>query len=98
MYEENKILLPNGRKRPQRIYLNALATENPFVEQEYIDGLYAKATEDESTYQRLLKGNWDYEDNPNQLCEQECIENVFSNYHIEDESKEKNIHYSRYCS
>ena len=89
LYEENKILLPNGRKRPQRIYLNALATENPFVEQEYIDGLYAKATEDESTYQRLLKGNWDYEDNPNQLCEQECIENVFSNYHIEDESKKK---------
>ena len=89
LYEENKILLPNGRKRPQRIYLNCLVTENPFIEQEYIDSLYAKSTEDPTTYQRLLKGNWDYEDNPNQLCEQECIENVFSNYHIEDESKKK---------
>ena len=36
-----------------------------------------------------MKGNWDYEDNPNQLCEQECVENIFSNYHIEDESKKK---------
>ena len=89
LYEENKILLPNGRKRPQRIYLNALATENPFVEQDYIDSLYAKSIEDKPTYERLLKGNWDYVDNPDQLCEQECIENVFTNYHIEEESKKK---------
>ncbi len=84
LYKDNKKLLPNGRKRPQRIYLNALATENPFVEQEYIDSLYSKASEDKSTYERLLKGNWDYEDNPNQLCEQECIDNVFENYHVQE--------------
>jgi len=84
LYQDNKKLLPNGRKRPQRIYLNCLVTENPFIEQEYIDSLYSKASEDKPTYERLFKGNWDYEDNPNQLCEQECIDNVFENYHVKE--------------
>jgi len=36
-------------------------------------------------YERLFKGNWDYEDNPYQLCEQEMIDMVFSNDHVESE-------------
>lgn len=82
LYEENKIPLKNGRKRPQRIYLNCLVTENPFIEQDYIDGLYAKAIDHKPTYERLLKGNWDYEDNPYQLAEQEMIDGIFDNDHI----------------
>lgn len=82
LYEENKIPLENGRKRIQRIYLNCLVTENPFIDQEYIDGLYAKAVDHKPTYERLLKGNWDYEDNPYQLAEQEMIDCIFENDHV----------------
>lgn len=82
LYEENKIPLPNGRKRIQRIYLDCLVTENPFIDQDYIDGLMAKALDHKPTYERLFKGNWDYEDNPYQLAEQEMIESVFSNDHV----------------
>lgn len=82
LYKENKELLANGKKRIQRIYLNCLVTENPFIEQDYIDGLMAKAVEHKPTYERLFKGNWDYEDNPYQLAEQEMIDQVFDNNHI----------------
>jgi len=80
--KENKILLENGRKPTQRIYLNCLVTENPFIDQDYIDGLMAKALDHKPTYERLFKGNWDYEDNPYQLADQEMIESVFENDHV----------------
>lgn len=83
LYKENKMLMDNGRKRIQRIYLNCLVVENPFIDQDYIDGLMAKALDHKPTYERLFKGNWDYEDNPYQLAEQQMIEAVFSNDHID---------------
>lgn len=82
LYEENKIPLDNGEKRPQRIYLNCLVTENPFIDQDYINDLYSKAADSKPIYQRLFKGNWDYEDNPYQLAEQEMIEQVYDNNHV----------------
>jgi phage terminase large subunit len=82
LYEENKILMDNGRKRIQRIYLNCLVVENPFIEQDYIDGLMAKALDHKPTFERLFKGNWDYEDNPYQLAEQEMIEAIYTNDHV----------------
>ena len=84
LYEENKIPLPNGELPSQKVYLNCLVTENPFIEQESINELMTKAREDKSTYERLFKGNRDYEDNPNQLAEQEMIEQVFDNDHVEE--------------
>ena len=82
LYEENKIPMPNGRKRIQRIYLDCLVTENPFIDQDYIDGLMAKALDHKPTYERLFKGNWDYEDNPYQLAEQEMIDTIYDNNHV----------------
>ena len=82
LYEENKILLPNGRKGTQRVYLNCLVTENPFIDQDYIDGLMSKALEHKPTYERLFKGNWDYEDNPYQLAKQEMIESIYTNDYV----------------
>jgi phage terminase large subunit len=81
LYENNKKLLPNGEKVPQRTFMECLAIENPHLPQDYINNLYDKAEKDPSTYQRLFKANWDYEDNPNQLPDQEAIEAVFDNDH-----------------
>ena len=82
LYDENKIPLPNGRPSRQKIYLGCLVVENPFIDQNYIDGLMAKAIDHKPTYERLFKGNWDYEENPFQLADQESIENVFDNSHV----------------
>lgn len=82
LYKENEMLMDNGRKRVQRIYLNCLVVENPFIDQDYIDGLMAKALDHKPTYERLFKGNWDYDDNPYQLAEQEMIDAIFDNDHV----------------
>jgi len=70
-------------------YLPCLVVENPFISEKYIRSLRNQAKNDKSLYEKLFKGNWNYIDNPDQLCEQKCIENVFTNYHIEEESKKK---------
>ena len=77
LYEENK-----DEANFKRIYLNCLVTENPFIEQKYIDNLRRQASTDKVQYERLFKGNWEYEDNPFQLAEQEMIEAIFSNDHV----------------
>lgn len=78
LYEDNK--------KPhtiQKVYLNCLVTENPFIDEDYINNLRAQANEDKSVYERLFKGNWDYEDNPYQLADQEMIDSVFDNDHVD---------------
>lgn len=82
LYEDNKRVYDNGLKPTIKIYLDCLVTENPFIEQDYIDGLRAKSLTNKSLYERLFKGNWDYEDNPYQLADQESIEEVFENDHV----------------
>jgi phage terminase large subunit len=74
LYEENK-----DEKNFKKIYLNCLVTENPFIEEKYIDNLRKQASTDKVQFERLFKGNWEYEDNPYQLAEQEMIESIFSN-------------------
>lgn len=74
----------NGTLEPEKKYLPCLITENPFIEKDYVDSLRRMAQKDKSLYERLFKGNWDYEDNPNALCEYEMIEQVFDNDHVED--------------
>lgn len=64
-------------------YLGCLVTENPFISEKYIRSLRNQAKNDKSIYERLFKGNWDYDDNPYQLAEQEMIDNVFNNDHVE---------------
>jgi phage terminase large subunit len=81
---ENNTLMANGRKPVQRIYLNCLVVENPFIDQDYIDGLMAKALDHKPTYERLFKGNWDYEENPYQLAEQEMIDTIFENDQVRE--------------
>lgn len=63
-------------------YLGCLVTENPFISQRYIDSLRKQASNDVAIFERLFKGNWDYDDNPYQLAEQEMIEQIFENNHV----------------
>jgi len=72
-----------GNLEPHKYYLPCLVIENPFIEKAYVKSLRRLASEDNAMYQRLFKGNWEYEDNPNALCEYEMIEAIFSNDHVE---------------
>lgn len=54
-----------GKLKPFRAFIPALVTDNPKIDPAYIRNL--QNLEDEAMKQRLLFGNWDYEDNDKQL-------------------------------
>lgn len=58
-------------------YLACLVQENPFIDPDYIEGL--KTTKDKVKFERLFKGNWEYDDNPNALCSHDDICAIFGN-------------------
>lgn len=67
----------NGTLPADRSYLPALVTDNPFNEKGYIQAL--ESTTDKVKKERLLKGNWDYDDNPNAMCSYDAIQAIFNN-------------------
>lgn len=73
-----------GILESHKYYLQCLITENPFLTEDYVNSMRRLAQEDKATFERLFKGNWEYEENPNALCDYEKIEEVFSNDIVED--------------
>lgn len=71
---------------PHNAFVPALPNDNPYVEQSFIDNL-KKA--DKITRERLLYGNFDYDDDPNSLCEWDAICDVFNNDHVEKKPNDK---------
>lgn len=76
-HKEN--VLPNRLK-----FIKALPSDNPFVPQSFFDNL---ETADEITKQRLLYGNFEYDDDPSILCEYDAICDLFTNDHIQGGNK-----------
>jgi hypothetical protein len=56
-------------------FVPALVTDNPFQSEDYINNL--KGITDSVTRERLLLGNWEYDDDPNALCQYDAILDVF---------------------
>lgn len=60
-----------------RKYITAFVYDNPFLDQDYIEVLMS--TTDKVKRERLLNGNWEYDDNPYKLCVYDKILDAFSN-------------------
>src|SRR5690606_5725479 len=71
-----------------RIFLQAFIQDNPFIESFYLEQL--ESTTDKAKKERLLKGNWEYDDNPYKLVIYDKILELFTNTHI-TKNKEKYI-------
>ena len=69
-----------------RAFIPALATDNPHVDPSYIEFL-KKA--DKTTRERLLYGNFDYDDDPDSLCSWDEILDIFNNDHIKPDDTER---------
>lgn len=64
------------KKLPEyRCFLPSLVTDNPFISPYYIQNL--KKT-DKVTQERLLKGNWEYDDDPAKLFEYDELQDMLS--------------------
>lgn len=63
--------LPKGKG-----FVPALPGDNPFLSPAYLENLKQL---DKFTQERLLKGNWEYDDDPGTLMDYEAITDLFSN-------------------
>lgn len=77
MYDEFYRPWKAGTLKDYQAYLPCLVQENPFIDPDYIEGL--KTTSDKVKFERLFKGNWEYDDNPNALCSHDAICAIFGN-------------------
>jgi hypothetical protein len=72
----------NGTLEPHKHYIPCLVLDNPFREKGSAEDLESYKHTNKILYERLYKGNWEYEDNPYQLAEQEMIDCIFDNNHV----------------
>ena len=72
--------LPTERK-----FIQSLVSDNPHIPSTYISSL--KKMEDRALKERLLYGNWDYEDNDNALVTYDQILDCFTNTHVNQGKK-----------
>ncbi len=67
------------------VFIRALYTDNPYLTNDYVEGL--KSIVDKVKRERLIHGNFDYDDNPNSLCTYEAISALFGINLVEDSSR-----------
>lgn len=63
-----------------RLFIQAFVQDNPAIERDYVEQL--KSLKDKTKRERLLLGNWDYEDDPAALCDFDAIVDLFTNDHV----------------
>lgn len=66
--------LPENRK-----FVQALLSDNPFISQHYRENLLSL---DKNSRERLLHGNWEYDDDPAALMSIDAINNCFTNQFV----------------
>lgn len=65
-----------GELRKDRMFIQALPGDNPYLPKSYIDSLRGL---DKNSRERLLEGNWEYDDDPTSLIDYEKILDCFTN-------------------
>lgn len=74
----NEGTLPDSRQ-----FIQALAKDNPFISKYYIENL--KQIKDKAIKERLLMGNWNYDDDPSCIFAYDTITDLFTNKGSGDE-------------
>lgn len=69
---------PHNEKRitETRVFVQALAKDNPHIPKTYIESLKRA---DKQTKERLLLGNWEYDDDPSRIFNYDSIIDLFTN-------------------
>jgi PBSX family phage terminase large subunit len=68
-----------GKLQDDKAFIQALAIDNPFISPHYIESL---KTLDNQSRERLLYGNWEYDDNDNALIAYDKIIDMYNNEHV----------------
>jgi phage terminase large subunit len=76
LYHEFFIPFKNNQLPNYRKFLSALVTDNSYISKHYIENLKKM---DRASKERLLYGNWQFDDDPSRLFEYENLVNMFTN-------------------
>jgi phage terminase large subunit len=68
-----------GKLDPKKKFIQSLVGDNPHISRHYIENL---KTLDNVSRERLLFGNWEFDNDPSKLIEFESIMNIFTNEHV----------------
>lgn len=71
----------SGTLPSDKAFIRALPGDNVHGDQDYITGL--KSTKDKVMKERLVLGNWEYDDDPNALITYDAIQAIFTNDHVQ---------------
>lgn len=85
LYSEIYKPFKQGTLKPEISFIQAFVQDNPYLTQDYIDNLHA--TKDKSKKERLLFGNWEYDDDPATLVPYDNIIAMFNNDHSPEGNK-----------
>lgn len=88
LYREFYIPSQDNSLDSYKKFIRTQITDNPHISQEYINNL--QKTLSNTDRERLINGNWEYDDDPNSLIDYETIRNIFV---TEKPYKEKPIYY-----
>ena len=78
-----------GKQTPETKFIHALPTDNPDPDPDYINKL--RNIKDKATRERLLNGNFDYDEDPSALLSYEHIMNIWNNTHVGMNHQEKHL-------
>ena len=74
-----------GELESHKRFIQALPSDNKKLDAGYLEMLRRSLSINER--ERLLNGNWEYDDDPNALCDYESILSIFNNDHIQPEER-----------
>ena len=74
----------DGTMLPYRAFVQALVGDNPNISHHYVEQLQKLSGPDR---ERLLLGNWDYDDDPTRLMDHDAIMDLWSNKHVSGGTK-----------
>jgi len=77
VYQEFYRPYKEGTLPPEKAFVQSLVTDNPYISPSYIDSL--RKMKDKTLRERLLHGNWEYDDDPNALFSIDVITDLFTN-------------------
>jgi phage terminase large subunit len=75
----------NGSIENHKEFVQALPSDNKMLQDGYLRNLELSLSKNQK--ERLLKGNWEYDDDPDALCDYDSIHAIFENDHIEKGTK-----------
>jgi phage terminase large subunit len=80
-YRDYYIPFREGKLKPHQVFIQAFIQDNKMIDKGYIEQLEQSLSKNEK--ERLLYGNWEYDDDPASLIQYDKILDVFTNIHVE---------------